>query len=195
MYRYEVRFYKGDYRERQETANDDHAVCYVEHHFNSWTDPSADYSLAVVGSNASKKSCEWGRWYAKRVALEFGTKLGGNDGLLQPEPGGRGDGNLYYTDMKAILLEPLFVSNPTQAEIVKSEFGQARLARALVDSILWAFPEGGLVAFSVGHKYKRSEPNDRGAAVYGGGLEAEFAEQTLHRAEYILTDGLYALND
>ena len=37
--------------------------------------------------------------------------------------------------MAAILLEPLFVSNPRHAEIVRSEDGQMRLARVLVDSI------------------------------------------------------------
>lgn len=193
MYRYDVKFYRGDYLDRQDGANEDRAICYVEHHFNSWTDPSVDYSMALVGSNASTKSCDWGRWYAKRVSLEFGTELGGEEGLFRPERCGRGDASLYYTHMKAILLEPLFASNPAQAGWMKSDVGQARLARALVDSILWAFPEGGLVAFSVGHKYKTSKPDDRGAAVYGGGNEADLAEVVLLKAEHILMQGAFGI--
>ena len=43
--------------------------------------------------------------------------------------------------MPAILLEPLFVSNPRHAEIVRSEDGQMRpRARVLVDSIKRFFP-------------------------------------------------------
>jgi uncharacterized protein YgiM (DUF1202 family) len=32
---------------------------------------------------------------------------------------------------------------------------------------------------SVGHKYKTSQPHDRGASVYGGGTEADYAELLL----------------
>ena len=32
---YQVKFYKGDYLQRQLAANADKAVAYVEHHFNS----------------------------------------------------------------------------------------------------------------------------------------------------------------
>lgn len=32
---YEIRFYKGNYYERQQQANADRCVAYVEHHFNS----------------------------------------------------------------------------------------------------------------------------------------------------------------
>jgi hypothetical protein len=88
--------------------------------------------------------------------------------------------------MPAILLEPLFVSNPQQAEWVRSEAGQTRLAGILCDSIRRFFQDGGLIGFSVGHKYKRSSPNDRGAAVVGGGWEADYAEQVLLKAKAML---------
>ena len=88
--------------------------------------------------------------------------------------------------MPAILLEPLFASNPRHAEIIRSEVGQKRLARVLVASIQRFFPNGGLIAFSVGHKYKDSSPSDRGDAVVGGGTEADFAEQVLLKAKAML---------
>ena len=88
--------------------------------------------------------------------------------------------------MPAILLEPLFASNPQQADIIRNDSGQTRLARVLVESIQRFFPDGGLIAFSVGHKYKTSNPRDLGAALAGGGWEAEFAEKVLVKAKAIL---------
>ena len=50
---YEIKFYRGNYRDRQNQANDDECIGYVEHHFNSSDNPAAGYALVVVGSNAS----------------------------------------------------------------------------------------------------------------------------------------------
>jgi hypothetical protein len=183
---YEVRFYKGDYIERQKRANADQAKAYVEHHFNSSSSPNANYVVVITGSNASQTSRNWGRWYAQAINREFGVPIGGDQGIKVGGFEGRGDSNLRHTDMPAILPEPLFVSNPAHANIARSEDGQMRLARVLVDSIRRFFPDGGLIAFSVGHKYKKSSPNDRGAPVVGGGTEAEFAEKVLLKAETML---------
>lgn len=183
---YTVKFYKGDYVARQREANRDQAVAYVEHHFNSAASRQPGYAVVVVGSNASQTSRNWGGWYAKEVSTHFGTGIGGDQGLLVGGWNGRGDGNLKYTDMPAVLLEPLFASNPQQADIIRSDSGQAALARLLYESIQRFFPAGGLIAFSVGHKYKQSMPNDRGAALAGGGWEADYAEKVLERAAALL---------
>jgi hypothetical protein len=183
---YSLKFYTGDYRDRQEQTNSDCAICYVEHHFNSCVNPDVGYTVVIVGSNASKTSRDWGRYYAKSVSEEFGTRLAGDRGIIVGGYGGRGNANIRHTRMPAILVEPLFASNPTHAEIIRSTSGQERLARALVDSISTFFPSGGLVAFSVGHKYKRTNPNDRGAKVLGGGWEADYAEMVLLTAATML---------
>lgn len=183
---YQCKFYKGDYRERQVQANADECVAYVEHHFNSSVSTTAGYAVVITGANASQTSRNWGRWYAQAVAREFGQTVGGDQGILVGGFDGRGDFNLRFTSMPAVLLEPLFVSNPQQAEWVRSESGQTRLARILCDSIRRFFQNGGLIGFSVGHKYKRSSPSDRGAAVAGGGWEAEFAEKVLLKAKAML---------
>lgn len=182
---YTVKFYKGEYLERQRAANADKAVAYVEHHFNS-AGPTANYALVVVGSNASQTSVNWGSWYAKAVAEQFGSQVYRPDGVAKGGLDGRGDGNVKHTNMPALLLEPLFVSNPQQADILRSESGQAALARILAESIRRFFPLGGLIAFSVGHKYKTSSPNDRGAALAGGGNEADYAEKVLEQAAVLL---------
>jgi hypothetical protein len=184
---YEVRFYKGEYSARQRAANRDKCIAYVEHHFNAAT-ATSNYAVVVTGFNASETSKNWGRSYAQRISDEFKIPMGGTgrSGILVGGWNGRGNGNLKHTMMPAILLEPLFVSNPTHAEWVRSEDGQNRLAQALADSIIDFFPGGGVIAFSVGHKYKIRRPHDRGAAVYGGGTEADYAEIVLEKAKNIL---------
>ena len=185
---YQVKFYKGDYLQRQLQANADKAVAYIEHHFNSSTSQQANYAVVVVGSNASPTSRNWGRWYARAIAEQFGTKVAGDDGILVGGWDGRGDGNVKHTQMPALLLEPLFASHPQQADIIRSASGQAALARVLAESIRRFFPLGGLIAFSVGHKYKTSSPKDRGAALAGGGTEADHAEKVLEQAAKLLED-------
>ena len=185
---YSVKFYKGNYRDRQREANRDKAVCYVEHHFNSCSDPSIGYCVVIVGSNASKTSIGWGRFYSRLVSREFVIPVGGDDGVKIGGFGGRGDSNIRFTHMPAILLEPLFASNPRHAEIIRDDEGQNKLAEILVESIRKIFPNGGLVAFSVGHKYKKSNPLDRGALLHGGGTEADYAEIVLIKAKDILSN-------
>lgn len=185
---YQVNFYKGDYGSRQKQANEDGCVAYVEHHFNSSTDPNAGYSVVVTGSNASQTSKNWGRWYASAVSREFNIKIGGDNGILVGGYNGRGDANLRYTEMPAILLEPLFASNPLHVNWLRGEEGQMRLASILSESIQRFFQKGGLIGFSVGHKYKASSPNDRGAAVVGGGFESDYAEAVLNKAKVMIEE-------
>lgn len=180
---YSTKFYKGDYIDRQRQANTDKCVAYVEHHFNSSDSPNPNYVVVITGANASQTSRNWGRWYAAAVAREFELNVGGDRGIQVGGYNGRGDANLRYTDMPAILLEPLFASNPRHAEIIRSDAGQSQLALILCDSIQRFFPKGGRIGFSVGHKYKTSTPKDRGAAIVGGGWEADFAEAVLLKAK------------
>jgi len=186
---YEIVWCRGDYGDRQRSANAAGCVCYLEAHFNALANDrpgqSDNPSLCIVGSNASTTSRNWAAWFSARVAATFGIRDAGV--LVGPK---RGDWNVRLTAMPAILIEPLFVSDPEQAEIARSEAGQAKLAGVIAESIRRFFPDGGKVGFSVGHKYKRSAPNDRGAPVHGGGWEAELAEQVLKRAARLLTSGL-----
>jgi hypothetical protein len=180
---YQVKFYRGDYRERQEQANEDKCVAYVEQHFNASESPATSYAVVITGANASQTSRNWGRWYAEAVAREFGVAVGGHQVIKVGGYGGRVDFNLRFTDMPAVLLEPLFASNPQHARWIADDAGQARLARVLCDSVQRFFQKGGLIGFSVGHKYKTSSPSDRGAAVVGGASEADCAEAVLQKAK------------
>jgi len=183
---YDVRFYKGDYKWRQKQANRDKCAAYVEHHFNASANIKSGYSVVVVGYNSSETSRRWGRWYTSQIAKEFKIAIAGRGGILIGGYNGRGNGNVKHTNMPAILLEPLFVSNPKHAEWVRSTAGQNKLAKVLATSIIEFFPDGSRIGFSVGHKYKTSRPQDRGAAVSGGGAEADYAEIVMEKAKYIL---------
>ena len=183
---YKVNLYKGDYRDRQKKANTDKCMCYVEQHFNSSTSLNADYSVVITGSNASQTSKNWGRWYAQAVAREFDLPLGGDRGIKVGGFNGRGDFNLRYTEMPAILLEPLFASNPQHADWIRNDEKQIKLASILSESIHRFFQNEGIVAFSIGHKYKESRPDDRGAKLYGDGNEADYAEIVLEKAGEML---------
>lgn len=183
---YQVKFYKGDYSARQRAANADGCAAYIEHHFNSSAGTAGNYAAVIVGANASNTSKNWACWYAQAVANSFGIGLGGDRGVVVGGFGGRGDGNVKLTKMPAILVEPLFANNPAHADWIRSKAGQERLAHILADSIQRCFPDGGLIGFSVGHKYKTSSPGDRGAAVYGGGTEADCAEAVLMKTATLL---------
>lgn len=188
MGKYTVKIYKGDYTSRQRAANRDGAICYAEQHFNSSSDPQSNCSLAIVATNASKKSKDWGLLYANLVDKEFPEvpRLCGLSGLSVGGYDGRGNGNLVLTNMPAILCEPMFASNPRHAETIRSDDGRSRLAKCLVDSITQMFPSGGLVALSIGHLYKTSKPHDKGAELVGGGTEGEYAEKVILKAKEML---------
>jgi hypothetical protein len=181
MAKYEVKFYAGDYPARQRAANADQAICYVEQHFNCSESRSANYTLAVVASNASGRSKDWGHAYTKAIAREFGIA---DNGVSVGGFGGRGNVNLMYTSMPAVLLEPFFISNPKGSQWAEDRCED--LARILAESIRQFFPNGGLVAFSIGHLGKTSSPNDRGAQAVSGKWEADLARTVLKRAETLL---------
>lgn len=184
MSKYTVKFYTGDYPERQEAANRDKAICYVEHHFNSkeYDDPKATADnpiMTIVAHNAGDVSKRWAALYSSLV--QKGLKHAGLDfplfagtGVLQREHKERGDYNLRFTKMPAILVEPMWISDMQSAKAllgISTHPLQNKvldyLAAALADSVKLIFPDGGLVAASVGHLGKTSQPFDRGAPITG----------------------------
>ena len=183
---YEVRFYKGDYLQRQLAANADKAVAYVD-----------TTSTAVLRRRRAMRSWWWARTrrapaatgdagMPRRWPSNSATKAGGDQGIMVGGWEGRGDGNVKHTKMPAVLLEPLFASHPQQAEAIRGDAGQAVLAPHPRREHPPLLPRRWIGRFSVGHKYKVSSPNDRGAALAGGGNEADHAEKVLLKAEEML---------
>lgn len=183
---YKVKFYRGDYRDREEKANEDGAICYVEQHFNSTGgDPETNYTMVLITTGSSDFTRTWAEYYVNRVSEQFQLKKWKGTGIKVLVQGDRGYGNLKYLKMPAILPEPFLICNSTGLEWAKTR--QDELSQILVDSIYKFFPEGGLVAFSVGHKYKISNINDKGAGPFADGIcEIDFNEPVLEKAAKML---------
>jgi len=195
---YRAKIYKGDYIDRQHEANEDQAICYFEQHFNS-ADRSAAYNCVIVGSNASMTSKIWGSNYSKLIESAFDIKSyrasKTPQGIVVGGFNDRGNGNLKHTYMPAILAEPMFLTNPLHWRILQQTITPRLLAYITVHSILLMFPEGGLVGLSIGHKYKKFNPNDLGCVVpedlresyYMGDIyEADIAEKVIDNVKDIL---------
>lgn len=172
---YEVRIFAGDYAERQAAANAWGADVYLEQHFNAkLNDAETDLdnsALCVVASNAGTKSRQLGASYAAAAAKAFGIR---DSGVLVAPFGRSGDGNLRLTKMPAVILEPLFVSDLSQAEIASSPEGQRQIAELAVDLVRQHFPDGAKVALSHGHRGQRSK-QDPGAPAANGRWEGDLA--------------------
>ena len=150
---------RGPLYQRQVDANAAGCVAAIEQHLNASTNKAVNYASALI---VSEKSRAWASDYVARAAETFGIR---NAGVVINPP--RGSYCLKFYHCPAILVEPGFVSNHDFANRVQSGEGIDALARVLVDSICATFPDGGLVALSVGHGY-RGTP-DPGAPVNDAG--------------------------
>jgi hypothetical protein len=185
---YKVTIPTGEYSARQQQANDAKADLYLEQHVNSSVSESPDYGLGVVAENASQKSRSIAAWYAAEAGKRFDVggptdaDIGYGTGV---RVGGRGNSNLKYTSMPAVLLEPWFASNPRQAEMMNSVEGVGKAAELLLDLVQKWLPDGGHIFLSVGHVGKPSNPSDKGAAIVRGtyATEGEWAKAVVFAAK------------
>ncbi len=144
---YNIQFYCAHTLECQSQANTDKCTAYVQAQFNISNNPNDNYTSVAVGSNASQLSKHWAKQYANGICDDFNTSLGGNGGVLIGGNSGENELDLIYTQMPAILVKPLFATNPLHAEWIKTKSAQLRLARNLAKSIISLFPNGGLIGF------------------------------------------------
>jgi hypothetical protein len=178
---YTVRFYKGDYAARISSANFDRVMCYVEQHFNSSGGAEANFARVTVSANAPALTNTWGQWYATAVSAALEIPDHGLNVVSYPT---QGYSHLRQADMPAVVCEPCFLSNPVGALLAVTRIDD--LAAILVESIQRHFPKGGMVAFSVGHKYVPSTTSDRGGVTPDGQTEGDLAEQVLLKAKELL---------
>lgn len=165
------------YKDRQKYANSIGATVYLELHYNAkkYDRPGMQDNPAsvLVANNASRTSRSIAADIAQCVADAFGFASGGVDVLSDSR---RGYYNLVYTAMPACLLEPLWVSDEEQAILAASADAQRTMAEIICDTLRTHFPNGGLLALSVGHLNNPSRPGDRGApCAIGGVSEADLA--------------------
>lgn len=191
MFKYTVLLLEGDYRDRQEAANAAGCICYFEQHCNSreykFEDPGTEDNpiMAIVANNAGETSVAWGYSYCENVFTEIKgafpifkghTEVENRNttiGVLRRRYKNRGDFNLRFTDMPAILGEPLWLSDKNTVEAILEGNIINRVARGTVKSIIESFPAGGIVGLSCGHIGKDSQPFDTGAPVRGYPMSSE----------------------
>jgi hypothetical protein len=185
---------RGPLYQRQLDANTAGCIAAVEQHLNAATNKNINYATALVAGNASTTSKAWAKDYVARAAAEFGIRNAGI--VFGPLP--RGERNLKHYTCPAMLVEPGFVSNHEFADRIQTGEGIDALARVLVNSICTMFPEGGLVALSVGHLYRGTR--DQGAQVNDDGdtldpafdTEGELNDAIIDAAEELLLARLAA---
>jgi len=179
---YSIQFYSGRARECQVQANIDNCTAYLQSQFNVSENPRDNYTSVSLASNASEISKRWARQYAKLVCDDFDTPLGGNEGILIGGANGENELDLIFTNMPAILVKPLFATNPLHADWIKTKSIQLRLARSLVSSILSLFPNGGLIGFCLSRSNNRSE-----ADIFNNGINTvQYSDMILRQAAILL---------
>lgn len=112
-------------------ANDCHGFVYVSIHLNSFGEPDPNYTRTFWG--LEKKDAELAAVLQAAIVarLQPGTDLG-DSGLEQLENGG-----LLTARMPAVLIEPVFLSNPEEAARLADPAGARRdeIARAVADGV------------------------------------------------------------
>jgi len=99
--------------------------------------------------------------------------------------------NSYPPTCLVVLLEPCFVSNRSDAEKLHQDGFIDRLADAVVAGIrdfikATANKKFAVIGLSVGHRYKTSNPNDKGAPCVFGDWEADHAEALAKKVAELL---------
>jgi N-acetylmuramoyl-L-alanine amidase len=182
---------KGDYtgksKERQRQAEKEKCDIVIEFHFNSADDKAAS-GTEVWHRQYSMSSRQLASiLHDKITALGFKPR-----GVKSAVPTSRASFiNSYPTTCTVVLLEPCFVSNRSDAERLHQDGFIDRLADAIVAGIkdfikTNANRKFNVIGLSVGHRYKTSNPNDKGAACIFGDWEADHAEDLAKKVAELL---------
>jgi N-acetylmuramoyl-L-alanine amidase len=120
-------------------ANDCHALAYVSIHLNSFAQPEPNYAKTFWGIEEKDAAFAATMQTALVNRLQPGTKLG-DAGLEQLENGG-----LLTARMPAILVEPVFLSNPDEAARIADPSGERldAIAEAIGNGVAaWLWTQG-----------------------------------------------------
>lgn len=179
---YEFVILTGDYTgpfDRQQQAQDEHCLVVVEIHFNAVADPSAE-----GGEVHYKLNDNVSRDFAEAMMAEIratGLPAHGNQPVKSTTVATRSAWIDFYS-MPAIVIEPLFISNPNQAQWLHDHMDN--LAQAIAAAIRGSFLGGGRIGLSAGHAGK-SHP-DPGASCAKQDTEAEHTVDLRDRVASLL---------
>lgn len=152
---------------RMDTAIAAHAQLFVSIHGNSWTDPSATGSVVLYPNEASHA-------FADRMIAALEQRLKpfavANDGVILRD-------NLWvHASMPAVTIEPMYLSNPREADLLKRPDVRDTIAAAVRDAVEAQDPtvllrKRELDAWLAAHPEGAQSGGGRGASV----LTAAFA--------------------
>lgn len=168
-------FLTGDYatsrRLRQRQAKREGCALAVDFHFNS------NGSSAIGGEVYYKDGDERSRRLAMAMVDAFhALGLPDHGDPVKPAGSSRAAFILAY-ECPAVLVEPLFISNPRQAAWIREAANLEKLAAEVANAIKRCSADGDTIGLSVGHFGKDSAPQDRGARHAIAGWEAEYAQR------------------
>lgn len=170
---------RGDYSDRRAEAKRAGALVHLQYHFNSG---GGSYALTEITSAADERCRDLARLLVADFAKLFGIKNGGVRILDRGDRGWSCIGN----ELPGIILEPFFGDSWSQAN--KARAVQDEMAHIIADRITQLYPSHATIALTLGHKYKTSNPSDRGASLDGGGNEASYMEPVLDATRRMLSD-------
>jgi N-acetylmuramoyl-L-alanine amidase len=182
---------KGDYtgknKERQRQAEKERCDIVIEFHFNSADDKAAS-GTEVWHRQYSMFSRQLASILHDKITA-LGFKRRGVKSAVQDSRASFI--NSYPTTCLVVLLEPCFVSNRSDAEKLHQDGFMDKLASAIVAGIqdflkTVIYRKFVVIGLSVGHKYKTSNPNDKGAACVFGDWEADHAEALAKKVAELL---------
>ncbi len=168
-------FLTGDYatrvKPRQIQAKLEECALTIDFHFNS------NGSTALGGEVYFKDGDEKARAFAKAIIdVLRSLNLPDHGDPLKPASDSRAAFILAY-HCPAVLLEPLFISNPTQAAWIRDAANLTSLGQGIARAIKANTAEGAKIGLSIGHLGKDSAPDDRGARHAIEGWEADYAKR------------------
>jgi hypothetical protein len=181
---YKILRVTGDYRARQQAANNAGAALYLEAHYNST--PGAQGTEVLVTDTSGPLTRTMARQMAGNIAQAFALTLRASSGVKVLTSASRGYGNLAHAKAPALLIEPWFIDAPEWAN--RAIIEEFRLARCLASVIKQHIPDGSTIALSLGHRGKSSDPHDKGARGGNGRWEADLASLYLDSLAGLLTE-------
>jgi hypothetical protein len=194
---FKILFFTGDYKWRQLAANEASLDLYVEHHFNFFT-KQTNYAVVKLHQTSGTRTSKFGNMYLEAVNRRLGVSIydspRSDGGLLRLKNNSRDVFNLALLNCPAVIVEPLFLSNHQHVELLTNQGGVQLLANILTDTIREFFcdVDEARIGFSVGHKYQRSAPMDRGAVCSGKSelTEADLSDTILTLSGTLLSNNI-----
>ena len=164
---------KGDYigkHERQQVAMKAGCHFVVSFHFNSFSDPRANGAEIYHNGKGNAQTI------AEKLLTVITSVLKNRARGVKDAKGSRA-GFIRHYHCPAVLLEPCFVSNPNEAALVHDVKTLRALGEAIANVLRSWLPDDAVVGLDIGHKFKRSNSDDRGAKCVLGDFEADHAER------------------